>query len=301
MVSVALSAISYTKLALDPAALQLNVVATKKFNCNLHNSQFKRNDSAKLAFAKNLQSTKWLIKCTIFFLLSVIFQQQLLYCVMQNQSSAHIKLTFPSTFFPLFGPKWLSNMKGKVEWARDSSLNVIGKTLWAKVLWTLRCSTLSSSTIIFILQWQKGQSHFLFFSETLIFGSFGRGFRCKWRIQSLVELSQGLKKSWIKGIAEVAREVDWNLTGKTLCLRVLCICKCSFFSLLILTLQYGHNSIVLSNQSLTYPQVNYWCDIRGLWYNKNWSSFFSLCALSCLQLLEGCVGEEYLSPGTPDK
>ena len=58
MVSVALSAISYTKLALDPAALQLNVVATKKFNCNLHNSQFERNDSAKLAFAKNLRSTK---------------------------------------------------------------------------------------------------------------------------------------------------------------------------------------------------------------------------------------------------
>ena len=221
-------------------------------------------------------------------------------CYAKSSFCSHIA-HFPFHFFPLFLPKWLSNMKGKVEWARYSSLNVIGKTLWAKVLWTLRCSTLSSSTISFILQWQKGQSHFLFFSETLIFGIFGREFRCKWRIQSLVELSQGLKKSWIKGIAEVVREVDWNLTGKTLCLRVLCICKCSLFSLLILTLQYGHNSIVLSNQSLTYPQVNYWCDIRGLWYNKNWSSFFSLCALSRLQLLEGCVGEEYLSPGTPDK
>ena len=33
--SAELSAISCTKLALDPAALQLNVVATKKFNCNL--------------------------------------------------------------------------------------------------------------------------------------------------------------------------------------------------------------------------------------------------------------------------
>ena len=190
-------------------------------------------------------------------------------------------------------------MKGKVEWARDSSLNVIGKTLWAKVLWTLRCSTLSFSSISFILQWQKGQSNFLFFSETLIFGSFWRGLY--WKVQSLVELSQGLKKSWIKGIAEVAIEVDWNLTGKTLCLRVLCICKCSFSSLLILMLQYGHNSIVMSNQSLTYPQVNYWYDIRVSWYNKDWFSFFSVCALSRLQLLEGCVGEEYSSLGTPDK
>ena len=240
MVSVALSAISYTKLALDPAALQLNVVATKKFNCNLHNSQFKRNDFAKLAFAKNLRSTKWLIKCTVFFLLSVLFQQQFLYCVVQNHI-AH----FPFHFFSLVEPKWLSNIKGKVEWARDSSLNVIGKTLWAKVLWTLRCSTLSFSSISFILQWQKGQSNVLFFSETLIFGSFWRGLY--WKVQSLVELSQGLKKSWIKGIAEVAKEVDWNLTGKTLCLRVLCICKCSFSSLLILMLQYGHNSIVMSN------------------------------------------------------
>ena len=197
-------------------------------------------------------------------------------CYAKSSFCSHIA-HFPFHFFPLFEPKWLSNMKGKVEWARDSSLNVIGKTLWAKVLWTLRCSTLSSSTISFILQWQKGQSHFLFFSETLIFGSFGRGFRCKWRIQSLVELSQGLKKSWIKGIAEVAREVDWNLTGKTLCLRVLCICKCSFFSLLILTLQYGHNSIVLSNQTLRWTIA----DVSGV-YDTTRIGLVSSLSAHCL-------------------
>ena len=63
------------------------------------------------------------------------------------------------------------------------------------------------------------------------------------RFQSLVELSRGLKKSWMRGTAELARETDWNCTGRTLCFNVLWIFKCSFFSLLNLTLQYGQTSI----------------------------------------------------------
>ena len=70
------------------------------------------------------------------------------------------------------------------------------------------------------------------------------------QLQSLVELSSGLKKSWMRGTAELASDTDWNWTGRTLCFNVLWIFRCSAFSLLNLVLQYGHKSISHRNSLL---------------------------------------------------
>ena len=71
-------------------------------------------------------------------------------------------------FFFFTEPKWVNNMKGNVEWAKDSSLKEIGNILWASILCTSRCSSLSSFSINLISARQKGHSTLFTFLESFI-------------------------------------------------------------------------------------------------------------------------------------
>ena len=79
---------------------------------------------------------------------------------------------FHSIFFFHFlffdEPKWENKINGKVECAKDSSLKVIGKILWASILCTSRCSSLSSFSINLISVWQKGHNTLFTFLESFI-------------------------------------------------------------------------------------------------------------------------------------
>ena len=66
-------------------------------------------------------------------------------------------------------PKWLNKMKGNVEWAKESSLKVTGKTLWASILCTSRCSSLSSFSIRVMSSRQKGHNILLTLFKCFIF------------------------------------------------------------------------------------------------------------------------------------
>ena len=56
--------------------------------------------------------------------------------------------------FPFFAePKWVNKINGKVEWAKDSSFQVIDTTLWASILCTNKCffRYFSALSILFFL------------------------------------------------------------------------------------------------------------------------------------------------------
>ena len=156
--------------------------------------------------------------------------------ILCNMTECQVRSQNVHLFIFFVEPKWLNKMKGNVEWAKESSLKVTGKTLWASILCTSRCSSLSSFSIKVMSSRQKGHNILLtlfkcfIFCLTLELTKKNHVILYFWRksktFTNLIEESSGLKKSWMRGRAELARETVWNCTCKTCCYYHYCYYYC---------------------------------------------------------------------------
>ena len=89
--------------------------------------------------------------------------------ILCNMTECQVRSQNVHLFIFFVEPKWVNKMKGNVEWAKESSLKVTGKTLWASILYTSRCSSLSSSSIRVMSSRQKGHNILLTLFKCFIF------------------------------------------------------------------------------------------------------------------------------------